>query len=49
VARQLLDGFELDAPVRLLGVGVAGLIRPSPDEAKSERSPPAQEALTLDG
>jgi DNA polymerase-4 len=27
VARSLLDAFELDAPVRLLGVGVAGLAR----------------------
>jgi DNA polymerase-4 len=49
VARELLDGFELDAPVRLLGVGVAGLMRPSADETKPERMPPAQEALTLDG
>jgi DNA polymerase IV len=27
LARELLDAFELDAPVRLLGVGVAGLSR----------------------
>ena len=27
VARELLDGFELDAPVRLLGVGMSGLAR----------------------
>jgi DNA polymerase-4 len=46
VARELLDAFELDAPVRLLGVGVAGL-------AKSDSVPPdpastsAPEALTL--
>jgi DNA polymerase-4 len=29
VARELLDGFELDAPVRLLGVGMSGLARPA--------------------
>jgi DNA polymerase IV len=28
VARELLDNFELDAPVRLLGVGLAGLSKP---------------------
>lgn len=31
VARQLLDGFELDRPVRLIGVRVAGFDRPKPD------------------
>jgi len=46
VARELLDAFKLDAPVRLLGVGVAGL-------AKSDSVPAdpaimsAPEALTL--
>jgi DNA polymerase IV len=50
VARQLLAEFELDAPVRLLGIGVGGLVavadeQPSPAEAGSG---PAQEALTLD-
>jgi DNA polymerase-4 len=37
VARELLDGFELDAPVRLLGVGVAGLTRPA-DAAEEKRA-----------
>jgi DNA polymerase-4 len=41
VARGLLDGFELDAPVRLLGVGVGSLAR---DAAKA---PAAQEHLEL--
>ena len=46
MARELLDAFKLDAPVRLLGVGVAGL-------AKSDSVPAdpaimsAPEALTL--
>jgi len=35
VARELLDDFELDAPVRLLGVGMAGLSRPG-DSAEAE-------------
>ena len=50
VARRLLAEFELDAPVRLLGIGVAGLVavadkqsRPAADPAAS-----AQEALALD-
>jgi hypothetical protein len=37
VARELLDGFELDAPVRLLGVGLAGLTRPA-DAAEEKRA-----------
>lgn len=41
VARGLLDGFELDAPVRLLGVGVGSLAR---DAAKADA---AQEHLEL--
>lgn len=51
VARELLEGFEADAPVRLLGVGVAGLERDgAPDPARerpddSARTGPAQLAL----
>ncbi len=41
IARDLLDGFERDAPVRLLGVGIASLIR---DEGADE---PGQERLEL--
>jgi DNA polymerase-4 len=33
VAHALLDAFELDAPVRLLGVGVAGLARDAGEHA----------------
>jgi DNA polymerase IV len=39
VARELLGAFERDAPVRLLGVGVASLVRATPD--------PDQERLEL--
>jgi DNA polymerase-4 len=53
VALELLDGFERDAPVRLLGVGVAGLSGPeeSPTEGEGERPAPAEagaEPLTLE-
>jgi DNA polymerase-4 len=34
VARELLDRVELDAPVRLIGVGVAGLVREEADEGR---------------
>ena len=44
IARRLLADFELDAPVRLLGVGVAGLVRADATRA----AVPAAEALTLD-
>ena len=37
VARQLLAEFELDAPVRLLGVGVAGLVSNPQDRPASRR------------
>jgi DNA polymerase-4 len=47
VARRLLAEFELDAPVRLLGVGVSGLTTPDHDVASSPRAP-NQESLTLD-
>ena len=49
VARELLDGFELDAPVRLLGVGMAGLTRTG-DANGSERAAGAgePEPLALD-
>ena len=51
VARQLLAEFELDAPVRLLGVGVANLVRTDNGSA-ADLSPAttagAAEALTLD-
>jgi DNA polymerase-4 len=48
VARRLLADFELDAPVRLLGVGVANLVRapagPEPAGSGASRAGP----LTLD-
>jgi DNA polymerase-4 len=50
VARELLDRFELDAPVRLLGVGVAGL-GPRSDEkpaAPNTEDSPAPRELMLD-
>jgi DNA polymerase-4 len=49
VGRELLAEFELDAPVRLLGVGVAGLVRPGGDEsAPAENRPATQGALALE-
>jgi nucleotidyltransferase/DNA polymerase involved in DNA repair len=47
VARLLLAEFELDAPVRLLGVGVSGLT-PAPGEVQEATSTPGQVALALD-
>jgi DNA polymerase-4 len=54
VALELLDAFERDAPVRLLGVGVAGL-RPASGGASASRAegsaasdPAAAEPLTLE-
>jgi DNA polymerase-4 len=41
VAVQLLDGFERDAPVRLLGVGVAGLRRGGSTAAAQGTEDPA--------
>ena len=38
VARQLLADFELDAPVRLLGVGVAGLVTNAEDSASEPQA-----------
>jgi DNA polymerase-4 len=48
VARDLLDEFELDAPVRLLGIGVGGLASEAERPAKAPDSGTATEALTLD-
>ena len=53
VALELLDGFERDAPVRLLGVGLAGLdgADGAPNEDEGERLAPAEagaEPLTLE-
>jgi len=48
VAQSLLDDIELDAPVRLLGVGLGSL---TPDDADSEglnERLVAPEPLTLD-
>jgi DNA polymerase-4 len=45
VARELLDGFERDAPVRLLGVGVASLARDERDDPPA--AGPGQERLEL--
>jgi DNA polymerase-4 len=48
IARRLLADFELDAPVRLLGVGVANLIR-APEEARDAAEPgTVGDVLTLD-
>jgi DNA polymerase-4 len=43
VCRELLAAFELDAPVRLLGVGIAGLVRTTGAEPSS-----AQGALAIE-
>ncbi len=48
VARKLLEDFELDAPVRLLGVGVAGLARTESAKQRTEETSSAQEALRLE-
>jgi DNA polymerase IV len=47
VARQLLADFELNAPVRLLGVGVANLVRTAGDTDAAGGAPPTA-ALMLD-
>jgi nucleotidyltransferase/DNA polymerase involved in DNA repair len=44
VARQLLDDFELDAPVRLLGVGISGLVHADDAEVVPPREPPSAQA-----
>ena len=46
VARELLDNFELDAPVRLLGVGMAGLAHVD-DPGEGERPVAAGEPQPL--
>ncbi|HSJ16792.1 MAG TPA: DNA polymerase IV [Solirubrobacterales bacterium] len=46
VARDLLDNFELDAPVRLLGVGMAGLTRVA-DAGEGGRAAEAAEPQPL--
>src|SRR4051794_13499890 len=48
VARQLLADFELDAPVRLLGVGVAGLVATGDEGLTAPGHRPDQEVLTLE-
>jgi DNA polymerase-4 len=48
IARRLLAEFELDAPVRLLGVGVAGLVRYGSASESGHEPAAAAEALTLD-
>jgi DNA polymerase-4 len=48
VARRLLADFELDAPVRLLGVGVAGLVGSGDGAGTAPARDAAAEALTLD-
>ncbi len=47
VARRLLAEFELDAPVRLLGVGVSGLT-PAGKPVRNAAPAPDQAALALD-
>jgi DNA polymerase-4 len=49
LARRLLDDFELEGPVRLLGVGVSGLVHTDEaDVLPVAGSPPAQAALSLE-
>jgi DNA polymerase IV len=48
VARRLLADFELDAPVRLLGVGVANLMRADHDSGLAAPGAELAGALTLD-
>jgi DNA polymerase IV len=48
IARRLLAEFELDAPVRLLGVGVAGLVRTAGEARDPAAQKPIDRALTLD-
>jgi DNA polymerase-4 len=48
VARRLLDDFALEAPVRLLGIGVSGLARSSESSAADASQPVVQGALALD-
>lgn len=48
LAHRLLGGFELDAPVRLLGVGVAGLVPLPEEQADAPQGMETQEPLALD-
>jgi DNA polymerase IV len=48
IARRLLDEFELDAPVRLLGVGVAGLTSPGSEATPDETTRAPQGSLALE-
>lgn len=47
IARRLLADFELDAPVRLLGVGVAGLVKVGSAPAEAA-GPPVSATLPLE-
>jgi DNA polymerase IV len=47
VAGELLAEFELDAPVRLLGIGVGGLVAVAGETPTGGDPGPAHEALTL--
>lgn len=46
-ARELLERFERDAPVRLLGVGVAGLVRGDVSEDRGATPERSEESLQL--
>jgi DNA polymerase-4 len=48
VARELLDNFELDAPVRLLGVGMAGLARADAGDSERAAGAAGPQPLTLE-
>jgi DNA polymerase-4 len=48
VARELLERFERDAPVRLLGVGVSGLSEASQAEPAGDPAAGGQQTLALD-
>ena len=50
MARELLAEFELDAPVRLLGIGVGGLVAEGGERTTvaNTATDGTEEALTLD-
>jgi nucleotidyltransferase/DNA polymerase involved in DNA repair len=48
LARHLLADFELDAPVRLLGVGVAGLVPLAEGRSEAQEQVEPHQALALD-
>ncbi|MBM3666534.1 MAG: DNA polymerase IV [Actinobacteria bacterium] len=49
VARELLERFDPEDPVRLLGVGVAGLVGDAPDDVPETHDAPARDAPAREG